>query len=260
MEFRFLQTTVRDRWCELTIHRPEALNALNQEVLGELSAVVTGFKADPALHGMIVTGAGEKAFVAGADIGGLSDLDPGAATAFARHGQAVFDAIERCGRPVIAAVNGWALGGGCELALACHLRILARSARMGLPEVGLGVIPGYGGTQRLARLVGTGRALELILSGDPIPAEEAHRIGLANQVVEPAALLEAARTLAAKISTRGPRAVALALEAVLAGRDLPLERALEIEAAHFGLAAATADWREGTRAFLEKRKPAFEGR
>ncbi len=257
MEPKFLKIAVVHRWMELTISRPEALNALNRELLDELGQAARRLAADAELRGLIVTGDGEKAFVAGADIAGLVELDPPAAIAFARHGQAVLDAIEGGGKPVIAAVNGWALGGGCELALACHLRVMARTARIGLPEVGLGVIPGYGGTQRLARLVGPGRALELILSGDPIPAEEAYRIGLANQVVEPGELLEAARRLAAKITTRGPRAVSLALGAVLAGRDLPLERGLEIEAAHFGLAAASSDWREGTTAFLEKRKAEF---
>jgi enoyl-CoA hydratase len=250
----------QNHWCEITIHRPQALNALNADVLEELAVLARDLKSRDDLHGMILTGSGEKAFVAGADIAGLVDLDSAAAAAFARRGQAVFNANESCGKPVIAAVNGWALGGGCELALACHIRVLSRTAKIGLPEVSLGVIPGYGGTQRLARIVGPGRALEMILTGDPVNAEEAHRLGLANQVVEPAELMEACRKLAAKISSRAPRAVSLALEAVLAGRDLPLERALEIEAECFGRAAATEDWTEGTRAFLEKRKADFKGR
>jgi enoyl-CoA hydratase len=250
----------QNRWLEATIQRPQALNALNADVLEELAALAADLKSRADLHGAILTGSGEKAFVAGADIAGLVELDTPGATAFARRGQAVFDALERCGKPVIAAVNGFALGGGCELALACHIRVLSRTARIGLPEVSLGVIPGYGGTQRLARIVGAGRAIEMILSGDPIPADEAYRIGLANQVVEPAELLDACRKLAAKISTRGPRAVSLALEAVLSGRDLPLAQALGIEAEQFGRAAATADWKEGTRAFLEKRKAEFAGR
>jgi enoyl-CoA hydratase/carnithine racemase len=247
-------------WLELTINRPAAMNALNAEVLDELTAAVAELRARDDLRGMIITGAGEKAFVAGADITGLPGLGPAEAVAFARHGQGILDAIERGGKPVIAAVNGFALGGGCELALACHIRLLAKTARMGLPEVSLGVIPGYGGTQRLARLVGTGRALQMILTGDPVDAEEAYRIGLANLVVEPADLLAASRNLASRITSRGPRAVSLALEAVLGGRDRELPEALAWEAESFGLAAATEDWSEGTRAFLEKRKPAFRGR
>ena len=247
-------------WLEVTINRPTALNALNAEVLDGLAAAAAELRTRSELHGMILTGAGEKAFVAGADISGLTGLGPAEALAFSKHGQAVFDAMERVGKPIIAAVNGWALGGGCELALACHLRVAARTAKFGLPEVSLGVIPGYGGTQRLARLVGTGRALQMILTGDPIDAEEAYRIGLANLVVEPADLAEACRNLATRIASRGPCAVSLALEAVLGGRDRELPEALAWEAARFGLAAATEDWTEGTRAFVEKRKPAFRGR
>jgi enoyl-CoA hydratase len=247
-------------WLEVTIDRPAALNALNAGVLDGLAAATTELRARNDLRGMILTGAGEKAFVAGADISGLTGLGPAEALAFSQRGQAVFDDLERAGKPVIAAVNGWALGGGCELALACHLRIAAKTAKFGLPEVSLGVIPGYGGTQRLARLVGTGRALQMILTGDPIDAEEAYRIGLANLVVEPADLLEACRKSAARITSRGPCAVSLALEAVLGGRDRELPEALAWEAAQFGRAAATEDWSEGTRAFVEKRKPTFRGR
>ncbi len=247
-------------WMEVTIDRPASLNALNREVLDRLEAEVADLRRREDLFGMILTGAGDKAFVAGADIAELAALGPDQAVAFARRGQSVFDAVEACGKPVIAAVNGWALGGGCELALACHLRIVARTARLGLPEVSLGVIPGYGGTQRLPRLVGTGRALQMVLSGDPVDAEEAYRIGLANLVVEPADLLETCRKLAARIALRGPRAVSLALDAVLGGRDRELPEALAWEAAQFGRVAATEDWAEGTRAFLEKRKPEFRGR
>jgi enoyl-CoA hydratase len=247
-------------WLEVTIDRPAALNALNAEVLDGLEAAVSELRARDDLHGMILTGAGEKAFVAGADISQFPGLGPVEAVALARHGQAVFDGIERCGKPVIAAVNGWALGGGCELALACHIRVVSRTAKLGLPEVSLGVIPGYGGTQRLARLVGTGRALQMILTGDPVEAEEAYRIGLANLVVEPADLQESCRKLSARIALRGPCAVSLALEAVLGGRDRELPDALALEATQFGKAAATEDWSEGTRAFVEKRKPEFRGR
>jgi enoyl-CoA hydratase len=247
-------------WLEVTIDRPAALNALNAEVLDGLAAIVAELRARDDLRGMILTGAGDKAFVAGADISGLPGLGPAEAIAFAKRGQAVFDSLERGSKPVIAAVNGWALGGGCELALACHVRIAAKTAKFGLPEVSLGVIPGYGGTQRLARLVGAGRALQMILTGDPIDAEEAYRIGLANLVVEPTDLAEACRKLATRIASRGPRAVSLALEAVLGGRDRELPEALAWEAAQFGHAAATEDWSEGTRAFLEKRRPEFRGR
>jgi len=190
----------------------------------------------------------------------MKSSTPMQALDFALMGQEVLAFIERMPQPVIAAVNGFALGGGCELALACHLRVFSRTAKIGLPEVGLGVIPGYGGTQRLARIVGLGRALELILTGNPIGAEEAWRIGLANRVVEPEELPAAARQLAAAITARAPRAVSLALEAVLAGHGLPLEQGLQVERSHFALAAATGDWREGVRAFLEKRRPEFRGR
>jgi enoyl-CoA hydratase len=247
-------------WLEVAIDRPAALNALNAEVLDGLAAAIAALRARDDLRGMILIGSGEKAFVAGADITGLIGLGPAEALAFSKRGQAVFDAIERCGKPVIAAVNGWALGGGCELALACHIRVAAKTAKFGLPEVSLGVIPGYGGTQRLARLVGTGRALQMILTGDPIDAEEAYRIGVANLVVEPADLIGACRKLAARIASRGPCAVSLALEAVLGGRDRELPEAMAWEAAQFGLAAATEDWSEGTRAFVEKRRPEFRGR
>ena len=191
-------------WLEVTIDRPAALNALNAEILDGLAAATAELRTNDDLRGMILTGSGEKAFVAGADISGLIGLGPAGALAFSQRGQAVFDAIERGGKPVIAAVNGWALGGGCELALASHIRVTAKTAKFGLPEVSLGVIPGYGGTQRLARLVGTGRALQMILIGDPIDAEEAYRIGLANLVVEQTDLLEACRKLAARITSRGP--------------------------------------------------------
>ncbi len=247
-------------WLEVTISRPSALNALNAEVLAELQGVAADLRNRDDLRGMILTGAGEKAFVAGADISELTGLSGPQAAEFARRGQKVMDAIEGCGKPVIAAVNGYALGGGCELALACHVRVLATTAKIGLPEVSLGVIPGYGGTQRLARIVGAGRALEMILTGDPVDAETALRIGLANRVCEPAELMAAARAIASRINLRAPKAVSIALSAVLDGRGLVLADAIGVEAAAFGRAAETEDWNEGTRAFLEKRKPAFRGR
>ncbi len=247
-------------WLEITISRPGALNALNGATLSELDSVIEELAARDDLRGMLLTGAGDKAFVAGADIAELADLSEAGAVGFSAHGQGIFDRLEGCGKPVIAAVNGFALGGGCELALACHLRVLSRTARIGLPEVSLGVIPGYGGTQRLARIVGAGRALEMILSGDPVDAETAFRIGLANRVVEPPDLMAASREIAARINLRAPKAVSLALRAVLDGRDRPLADALAMERAAFGHAAATGDWREGTHAFLDKRKPEFRGR
>lgn len=260
MSFENLMVEEREQWLEVTIQRPKALNALDRQTMDELSAVTRQLEQSPELRGMILTGAGEKAFVAGADISELADLDPAQATQFALRGQAILTAIERCGRPVIAGVNGFALGGGCELALACHLRVLAKTARIGLPEVGLGVIPGFGGTQRLARVVGLGRALEIILSGEMISADEAYRIGFANRVVEAGKVMDSCRELARSIDKRGPRAVSLALQAAVHGSEMPLSEGLAYEAAHFGLAAATTDWKEGTSAFLGKRTPEFKGK
>jgi len=260
MDLKNLVLEERDGWFELTVNRPSALNALNAQILDELARVIEELSGRAEIRGMILTGAGEKAFVAGADISELADLSSQEAIRFAQRGQGIFSSLENCGKPVIAAVNGYALGGGCELALACHVRVLSDNAKIGLPEVSLGVIPGYGGTQRLARIVGAGRALEMILSGDPISATDAHRIGLANQVCEQAALLQTCRGLAGRISLRAPRAVSLALESVLAGRNQTLPDALAFEAAQFGKAAATEDWREGTHAFLEKRKAQFSGK
>jgi enoyl-CoA hydratase len=212
------------------------------------------------VHVLVVTGAGEKAFVAGADIAELAALDALSGRETSRRGQRIFRELELCPKPVIAAVNGFALGGGCELALACHMRIASDNAQFGLPEVGLGVIPGYGGTQRLARLVGRGRALEMVLTGRRVGAEEALRMGLVNRVVPLASLLDEARALAAAILANGPVAVRAALEAVQRGLDVPLEAGLELEANIFGVVCATEDMREGLRAFLEKRKPAFQNR
>jgi enoyl-CoA hydratase len=247
-------------WFEATLSRPEALNALNASVMKELETLVGELRRREDIRGMILTGSGEKAFVAGADITELADLSAPEAIRYAQRGQGVFDALEGCGKPVIAAVNGYALGGGCELALACHIRVLSSTAKIGLSEVSLGVIPGYGGTQRLSRIVGTGRALEMILTGDPVGAEDALRIGLANQVCDPGELLATCRKIAGRISLRAPRAISYALETVLAGRNMPLSDALAFEAAQFGKVAATSDWREGTHAFLEKRKPSFQGK
>ena len=253
-------TELADRVLTVTVHRPEKLNALNAEVVEELRRVFHEAKGDAEVGAVIVTGAGEKAFVAGADISGFPSLTPLAARDFARKGQAVFDLLESMGKPSIAAVNGFALGGGCELAMACSMRVAARNARFGQPEVALGLIPGYAGTQRLPRLVGKGRALELILTGDPIGAEEALRIGLVNRVVEPAELLPACRALAAKVLQKAPLAVRYALEAVNHGLELPFDEAELHEAALFGLCVATEDMKEGVAAFLEKRPARFAGR
>jgi len=244
----------KDRIATITVNRPEKLNALNDGVLDDLAAAVAAARADGNAGAVIVTGAGPKAFVAGADIAELAKMTAVSAADVSAKGQGLMDAIEQCGKPVIAAVNGFAFGGGLELALACHLRVFSTTAKVGLPEVGLGLIPGYGGTQRLPRIVGRGRALEMILTGDPIDAETALRFGLANRVAAPEALQDEARRLAGTILAKGPVAVRLALEAVLAEGGMDAERHL------FGLAASTEDMKEGTGAFLEKRKPAFRGR
>jgi enoyl-CoA hydratase len=244
----------------ITLNRPTVMNALDAATLDELHHAVEGAGADPAVRAVVITGAGQKAFAAGADIKELSSASPVWASEHARRGQVAFDAIERLGKPVIAAVNGVALGGGCELAAACTLRIAADTARFGQPEVNLGLIPGFGGSQRLARLVGRGRALELLLTGDTVGAEDALRIGLVNRVVPAAELMTAARQLAASLASKPPIAVRLILSAVAEGLDMPIDAALRHEAALFGLAFSTDDMREGTRAFLEKRPAAFKGR
>jgi enoyl-CoA hydratase len=250
----------RDGIARVTINRPEKLNALDRQTMQEIDRAVASMGDDPSVGVLIVTGTGERAFVAGADIGELSSQTPVEGTAYARAGQAVLSRLERLGKPSIAAINGYALGGGLELAMACTLRLAAESAKLGQPEVALGIIPGYGGTQRLARLVGAGRALELILTGDPIDAREAHRIGLVNRVVPAAELLSTAESLARTILTRGPVALRYALQAVHEGLQMTLDEGLSMEAALFGLSCATEDMREGTRAFVEKRKPVFKGR
>jgi enoyl-CoA hydratase len=245
------------RW--ITINRPAKLNALNSSVIGELEQAVAEAAADGSVKAVVLTGAGEKAFVAGADIAEFAALSPDAARKLSRRGQRLFDSIAALPKPVIAAVNGFALGGGCELAMACHLRVASTGARFGQPEVKLGLIPGYGGTQRLARLIGKGRALELLLTGGTVDAATAHAWGLVNRVVEASALQAAARDLAQGIVAVAPLAVAHCLEAVERGLELPLEQAELHEAALFGLCFATQDAREGTTAFLEKRPPRFTG-
>jgi enoyl-CoA hydratase len=248
-----------DGIARVTINRPDKLNALNAIVIAELADAVTRIETDSAVRGVILTGAGNKAFVAGADINELTDQGVTGGQRRALVGQQVFRRLERCGKPVIAAINGFALGGGCELALACHLRVASENARLGQPEVKLGIAPGYGGTVRLPRLVGKTRALELLLTGDMIDAEEARRIGLVNRVVPLARLLPEAEALLRSILANGPLAIRACLEAVETGMDMSVDQALLLEAGYFGLLSATEDMREGTKAFVEKRKPAFKG-
>jgi enoyl-CoA hydratase len=258
--FRTIQLEQRGAVTVLTVNRPDKLNAVNRETLGEIGDAVRGFTDDPAQGALVVTGAGPKAFVAGADISELEPLDAGGAEEASRFGQGVMDLLESCPKPVIAAVNGFALGGGCELALACHIRLASDNAVLGLPEVKLGIIPGYGGTQRLTRLVGQGRALELVLSARNVKADEAERIGLVNRVVPQAELLDEALKLAETILKNGPLAVADAIECVVRGASLPLREGLDLEARRFGRLAGTSDMHEGMRAFLEKRPARFERR
>jgi len=244
----------------ITVNRPNVLNALNAQTLDELRAVIETAGADDTTRVVILTGAGEKAFVAGADINELAVQTPVDGRDHARRGQDVFDRIERLGKPVIAAVNGFALGGGCELAMACTLRLAADTARFGQPEINLGLIPGYAGSQRLPRLVGRGRAQELLLTGNMIGADEAWRIGLVNRVVPAAQLMEEARTLARALAAKAPVAVRYILDAVATGADMAFADAEGHEATLFGLISTTEDMREGTRAFLDKRKPSFIGK
>jgi enoyl-CoA hydratase/carnithine racemase len=240
----------------LTVNRPEALNALSGALLAELELAVARVEGDAAIHAAIVTGAG-RAFVAGADINEIAKLDPKSGLEFARRGQAVFSRIERLPKPVVAAVNGYALGGGCELAMACHVRIASTRARFGQPEVHLGILPGFGGTQRLPRLVGRGMAAKLILSGAQLGAEEALRAGLVEEVVEPDQLLERAHALLGEMLKHGRAALAASLRALREGLERPLPDALEVEARIFSELCATPEMLEGTSAFLAKREPKF---
>ena len=244
----------------VTIDRQEKLNALNADVVGELGQVFSDLRDDDKVRGVILTGAGEKAFVAGADIGELARMDSLSGVRVSRDGQDVFRRIERFPKPVLAAVGGYALGGGCELALACHMRIASENARFGLPEVTLGIIPGYGGTIRLARLVGLGRAIELTLTGEMVDAQAALGMGLVSAVVPRADLMERARELLGKVTRNGPVAVRMALESIYRALDTSTQEALDFESSLFGLLASTDDMREGMSAFLEKRRPDFRGR
>ena len=251
---------VSEQIARITFNRPNVLNALNRKTMDELGDCLKRVRADDAIRVLILTGAGEKAFIAGADINELSQQTPVNGREFTLYGQEIIHRLEKLGKPAIAAINGFALGGGCELALACTLRIASRNAKLGQPEVKLGIIPGYGGSQRLPRLCGKGVAHELILTGEMITADEALRIGLVNRVVEPGELLATAEAIARKIIANAPLAVKYALEAVERGMEMPQEEGLYLEATLFGLCCATQDMREGTRAFLEKRPPKFEGR
>lgn len=260
MPYETLLTEKSGAIVRVTVNRPEKLNALNAQLIGDLEGCFRALEEDYEAQVVILTGAGEKAFVAGADIGEIASLSPLEAREFSRRGQQVFDRIENLGKPVIAAVNGYALGGGCELAMACSLRIAAETARFGQPETKLGLIPGYGGTQRLARLVGKGRAIELLTTGEPITAQEAYRWGLVNQVVPAKELIAACEALAGKIMANAPLAVKFVLEAVNRGLEMSLAEGLALEASLFGLCCASEDMKQGTRAFLEKRPPKFTGK
>ncbi|HLY12395.1 MAG TPA: enoyl-CoA hydratase-related protein [Planctomycetota bacterium] len=244
----------------VTVNRPEKLNALNDDVISRLTAAFERCRDNPTVGAVILTGGGEKAFVAGADISVLSSLDPRTARETALRGQHLTLLMETCGKPVIAAINGYAFGGGLELAMACTIRVAAEGAKLGQPEVKLGLLAGYGGTQRLPRLVGKGRALEILLTGEPIDASEAHRIGLVNRVVKRETLIDECRAMAKKILAAGPIGVRFTLEAVHRGLDVPLAEGLHLEADLFGQIASTADMKEGTAAFLEKRPAKFTGK
>ncbi|MEQ8763678.1 MAG: enoyl-CoA hydratase-related protein [Planctomycetota bacterium] len=259
-EYKNLLVELKDGWVELTINRPDKLNALNDETIGELHCFFEWAKHDDATRAVLVTGAGEKAFVAGADISELAKMTALDAERSSRKGQAAFDAIEHLGKPVVAAINGFALGGGCELALACTFRTASENAQMGLPEVGLGILPGYGGTQRLPRIVGRGIAAEMVLTGQRIPASEAHRIGLVNHVFTAEELIPKTREIVSKILRNGPIAIRMAQEAVVHGSEMTQADGLRYEATLFGLISASEDMHEGMKAFLEKRKPNFQGR
>ncbi|AAM23820.1 enoyl-CoA hydratase [Caldanaerobacter subterraneus subsp. tengcongensis MB4] len=260
MEYKNIEVKIEKGIATITINRPKALNALNTETLEELENVLEVLQNDDGVKVIVITGAGEKAFVAGADISEMKDMSVFEAKKFAELGQKVFRKIELVKKPVIAAVNGYALGGGCELALACDIRIASRNAKFGQPEVGLGIIPGFGGTQRLPRIVGVSKAKELIYTGDMIDAEEALRIGLISKVVEQDKLLEEAYGIAKKIMSKGLVAVSLAKEAINKSLEVDIDSGMEYEANAFAMCFGTQDQKEGMAAFLEKRAPKFEGR
>jgi enoyl-CoA hydratase len=260
MTYQNVKVELRDGLLLLTIDRPKVLNALNAETVEEIYRVFAAARDDDTVKAVIITGGGEKAFVAGADINELAMKTPITGKQTSERGQFILSFIERFPKPVIAAINGFALGGGCELALACHIRIASERAQIGLPEVTLGIIPGYGGTQRMARLLGKGKALELICTGDRIGAAEAERIGLVNKVVPADQLMSTAEEMARKIMSRGPLAIRAAIEAVMIGSEMPFQEAQFLEATLFGFLCASDDTKEGMKAFLEKRPAQFKGR
>jgi len=261
MEFENLLYDVKDKIAAVTINRPDKANALNAQTMLDIMAAFSQLKINPDVRIVILTGSGEKFFVAGADISELIEFNAASGANFSHHGQDIFSLIEHLGKPVIAAVNGFALGGGCELAMACSMRIASKNAKFGQPEVSLGIIPGYGGTQRLPRLVGKGRALELILTGDMINADEAYRIGLVNKVVEQSELMPTAEIIAQKIIANAPLAVKYGLEAVNHGMEISQAEGLRLEAELFGLSCATEDMKIGMATFLEKKgKAEFKGK
>jgi enoyl-CoA hydratase len=259
MAYELLTFLVADRIATITVNRPDKLNALNDALMAELSIAIDEAARRSDVGGVLLTGAG-RAFVAGADIAELADQTAVEGKARAERGQRTFRKFEQSLKPTVAAVNGFALGGGCELAMACHIRIASDAAKFGQPEVKLGIVPGYGASQRLPRLVGKGRALQLLLTGEMIDASEAYRIGLVNRVVPAAELLDAARAMLTTILAQGPLAVAHCIEAVDRGLDMPIDDAIALEASYFGLLSATTDKAEGMRAFLEKRPAQFIGK
>jgi enoyl-CoA hydratase len=260
MSYENILYEVKERIAHITINRPDKLNVLSHQTMRDLKDALTTVKSDNAVDVVILTGSGEKAFVAGADIRELNELDLLTGREFAERGQEIFNLVENLGKPVIAAINGYAVGGGSELAMACHIRIAAEHAKFRQPEVNLGIIPGYGGTQRLARLVGKGRAVELILTGNQIDAQEAYRIGLVNKVVPLSELIPTCEAIARTIQTKAQIAVRLALKAVNMAHETDLSEGQHLEATLFGVCCGTQDFKEGTSAFLEKRKPEFKNR
>jgi enoyl-CoA hydratase len=260
MSFENILLEKKNSIAYVTVNRPKVLNALNMATMEELRTAFTDIKNDPVIRVAILTGSGEKAFIAGADISELARHDAVSGKEYTHRGQSVLDLIENLGKPVIACINGFALGGGCEIAMACTIRLASQSAKLGQPEVKLGILPGYGGTQRLPRLVGKGVAMQLVLTGEMISAEEAHRIGLVNEVTAPVDLIARAEAIAQKITANAPLAIQYAMEAVNRGIELTLPDALYLEATLFAVCCATEDKKEGTSAFLEKRAAQFKGK
>ena len=260
MDYKNIIVDTREAVAVVTINRPDKLNALDDRTVEELDAAFTALGDDASVRGVILTGAGEKAFVAGADIGELARQSPVEGKERSIRGQRMLDRIEKLGKPVVAAVGGFALGGGCELALACHVRVASENAKLGTPEAKLGIMCGYAGTQRLSRLVGKGRALELLLTGEMVDAQEAFRIGLVNKVVPRPRLLEESEALVRKMLANGPVSLRFIIEAVNSGLEMPLAEGQYLEATLFGLICTTEDMKEGTKAFLEKRPPKFQGK